>query len=68
MKKTYFTIAYSLVRVQITDCVMLFKQVAHSTSSMLRLFEDNDFINIHFSGSDQAYHLTQISNVPKRCS
>ena len=22
---------------------------------MLRLYEDNDFINIHFSGSDEAY-------------
>jgi hypothetical protein len=47
----------------VTVCALIFNfipfsnycQDAHPTSAMLRLFEDNDFINIRFSGSDKAY-------------
>ena len=32
-----------------------FCQMSTNESQMLRLYEDNDFINVHFSGSDKAY-------------
>lgn len=51
------------MNLNVTLCAFLFSfipfasycQGALPTSSMLRLSEDNDFINVHFSGSDKAY-------------